>query len=149
MFSGAGTDHLATEDAKSLDDVIRAYEEQIAAIEKAGGRIILMASRALAKIARSPDDYAKVYDRVLSQVREPVIIHWLGDMFDPALAGYWGTADLGKAMDTAVAHHQRQRREGRWRQDLAARQAARDRHAPPARRVASRCIPATISIMPN
>ncbi|MGA2993400.1 dihydrodipicolinate synthase family protein [Bradyrhizobium sp.] len=103
VFSGAGTDHLATEDAKSLDDVIRAYQKQIAAIEKAGGRIILMASRALAKIARSPDDYAKVYDRVLSQVSEPVIIHWLGDMFDPALSGYWGTADLGKAMDTAVA----------------------------------------------
>ncbi len=102
VFSGAGTDHLATEDAKSPDDVICAYEHQIAAIEKAGGRIILMASRALAKIARSPDDYAKVYDRVLSQVREPVIIHWLGDMFDPALAGYWGSADLGKAMDTAV-----------------------------------------------
>ncbi|WP_298255956.1 dihydrodipicolinate synthase family protein [Bradyrhizobium sp.] len=103
VFSGAGTDHLAVEDAKSLDDVIRAYERQIAAIEKVGGRIILMASRALAKIARSPDDYAKVYGRVLSQVREPVIIHWLGDMFDPALAGYWGAADPGKAMDTAVA----------------------------------------------
>jgi hypothetical protein len=102
VFSGAGTDHLATEDAKSLDDVIRAYEEQLAAIEKAGGRIILMASRALAKIARSPDDYVRVYDRVLSQVAEPVIIHWLGDMFDPALSGYWGAADLGKAMDTAV-----------------------------------------------
>ncbi len=103
VFSGAGTDHLATEDARSLDDVIHAYEHQIAAIEKAGGRIILMASRALAKIARSPDDYAKVYDRVLSQVGEPVIIHWLGDMFDPALSGYWGSADLGRAMNTAVA----------------------------------------------
>ena len=103
VFSGAGTDHLAVEDAKNIDDVIRAYEEQISAIEKAGGRIILMASRALAKIARSPDDYAKVYGRVLSQVAEPVIIHWLGDMFDPALAGYWGTADLNRAMDTAVA----------------------------------------------
>src|SRR5579872_6224441 len=103
VFSGAGTDHLAVEDAKNLDDVIRAYEEQIAAIEKAGGRIILMASRALAKIARGPDDYAKVYGRVLSRVAQPVIIHWLGDMFDPALAGYWGSADLGKAMDTAVA----------------------------------------------
>src|SRR5207247_6297754 len=103
VFSGAGTDHLAPEDAKSLNDVIRAYEEQIAAIEKAGGRIILMASRALAKIGRNADDYAKVYDRVLGQVRAPVIIHWLGDMFDPALAGYWGTADLDKAMDTAVA----------------------------------------------
>src|ERR1700748_3126949 len=102
VFSGAGTDHLAVEDAKSLDDVIRAYEEQIAAVEKAGGRIILMASRALAKIARGPDDYAKVYDRVLSQVGQPVIIHWLGDMFDPALANYWGAADLDRAMDVAV-----------------------------------------------
>src|SRR5213592_1037561 len=103
VFSGAGTDHLAVEDAKTIDDVISAYEEQIAAVEKAGGRIILMASRALAKLGRSADDYAKVYNRVLSQVREPVIIHWLGDMFDPALAGYWGTANLDKAMDTAVA----------------------------------------------
>jgi hypothetical protein len=102
VFSGAGTDHLAPEDAKNLDDVIRAYEEQVAAIEKAGGRIILMASRALAKIGRSADDYAKVYDRVLSQVREPVIIHWLGDMFDPALANYWGTSDLNEAMSTAL-----------------------------------------------
>ena len=68
VFSGAGTDHLAVEDAKTIDDVIRAYEEQIAAVEKAGGRIILMASRALAKLGRSADDYAKVYDRVLSQV---------------------------------------------------------------------------------
>jgi hypothetical protein len=103
VFSGAGTDHLSVEDARTLDDVIRAYEKQIAAVEKAGGRIILMASRALAKLGRSADDYAKVYDRVLSQVREPVIIHWLGDMFDPQLAGYWGTADLDRAMDTAVA----------------------------------------------
>src|SRR5712691_1918590 len=101
VFSGAGTDHVAPEDAKSLDDVIRAYEEQIAAVEKAGGRIILMASRALAKVGRNADDYAKVYNRVLSQVREPVIIHWLGDMFDPALAGYWGNGDLDAA--TAVA----------------------------------------------
>jgi hypothetical protein len=103
VFSGAGTDHLAVEDATSIDDVIRAYEEQIAAVETAGGRIILLASRALAKLGRDADDYAKVYDRVLSQAREPVIIHWLGDMFDPALTGYWGTADLDKAMDTAVA----------------------------------------------
>lgn len=103
VFSGAGTDHLAVEDAKTIDDVIRAYEEQISAVEKVGGRIILMASRALAKLGRNADDYAKVYDRVLSGVAQPVIIHWLGDMFDPALAGYWGTGDLDKAMDTAVA----------------------------------------------
>src|SRR5690349_15659073 len=92
VLSGDGTDHLAVEDAKSIDDVIRAYEEQISAVEKAGGRIILMASRAIAKIGRNADDYAKVYNRVLSQVREPVIIHWLGDMFDPALKNYWGTS---------------------------------------------------------
>jgi uncharacterized protein DUF993 len=103
VFSGAGTDHLAVEAADTLDDVIRAYEEQIEAIEKIGGRIILMASRALARLGRNADDYAKVYHRVLSQVTEPVIIHWLGDMFDPALAGYWGTDDLDVAMDTAVA----------------------------------------------
>jgi hypothetical protein len=102
VFSGAGTDQLAPEAAKSIDDVIRAYEEQIAAIEGAGGRIILMASRALARVAKSDDDYRKVYGRVLSQVKEPVIIHWLGDMFDPALAGYWGTKDLDAAMDVAV-----------------------------------------------
>jgi hypothetical protein len=103
VFSGAGTDHLSVDEAKTLDDVIRAYEEQISAIESAGGRIILMASRALARLSRNAEDYAKVYDRVLSQVAEPVIIHWLGDMFDPALAGYWGTANLDVAMDTAVA----------------------------------------------
>ncbi|HVX78930.1 MAG TPA: dihydrodipicolinate synthase family protein [Bradyrhizobium sp.] len=103
VFSGAGTDHLAAEDAGSLDDVIRAYEEQVAAVEKVGGRIILMASRALARLGRNADDYARVYGRVLSQAREPVIIHWLGDMFDPALQNYWGTPNLDRAMDTAVA----------------------------------------------
>jgi hypothetical protein len=103
LASGAGTDHLAPEDARSLDDVVRAYEEQIEAIEAAGGRIILMASRALARVARTPSDYERVYDRVLTQVREPVIIHWLGDMFDPALAGYWGDRDADRAMETAVA----------------------------------------------
>src|SRR3977135_3939466 len=102
VFSGAGTDHLAVEDARTIDDVIRAYEEQIAGVEKAGGRIILMASRALAKIGRNADDYAKVYNRVLDQVREPAIIHWLGDMFDPAWANYWGPSSLDAAMDVAV-----------------------------------------------
>ncbi|HZP77927.1 MAG TPA: dihydrodipicolinate synthase family protein [Pseudolabrys sp.] len=103
VYSGSGTDHLDPAEAKSLEDVIRAYEEQIEAIEKAGGRIVLMASRALAKVARSADDYTTVYDRILRQVREPVIIHWLGDMFDPQLAGYWGSRDLDKATDTALA----------------------------------------------
>jgi len=89
VFSGAGTDHLTVEASTTVADVIAAYEAQCAAIEKAGGRIILMASRALAACARTPDDYARVYDRILGGVREPVILHWLGEMFDPALAGYW------------------------------------------------------------
>jgi len=103
VFSGCGTDHLDPAAVRSLDEVTRAYEEQMAAIEKAGGRLIIMASRALARVAASPADYEKVYDRVLSQAREPVIIHWLGEMFDPALAGYWGSLDHMAAMDTAVA----------------------------------------------
>jgi hypothetical protein len=103
VASGAGTDHLPSQRSFSIAEIIAAYEEQCAAIEKLGGRIILMASRALAASARSPDDYAKVYDRVLSQVREPVIIHWLGEMFDPALAGYWGKADHYAAMDVCLS----------------------------------------------
>lgn len=102
IASGCGTDHLDIESVRSIDDVIRGYEEQMAAIEALGGRLILMASRALARVAKSPADYEKVYDRVLRQAREPVIIHWLGDMFDPALAGYWGSRDVHAAMDTAV-----------------------------------------------
>jgi hypothetical protein len=102
LGSGAGTDHLDPNENVTIDDVIRAYEEQCTAIEKLGGRIVLMASRALVKAARSPDDYAKVYDRILSQVDKPVIIHWLGEMFDPALAGYWGYEDHDAAMAVAL-----------------------------------------------
>jgi hypothetical protein len=102
IASGCGTDHLDPAAVRSVDEVIRGYEEQMAAIEKAGGHLIVMASRALARIAKSPADYERVYDRVLSQAKEPVVIHWLGEMFDPALAGYWGTADHMAAMSTAV-----------------------------------------------
>ncbi len=100
---GAGTDHLPPRSDLSLDQVEAAYLEQIEAVERYGGRVILMASRALAACARSPDDYARVYGRLLSQVREPVILHWLGNMFDPSLAGYWGRHDLDAAMETALA----------------------------------------------
>ena len=99
---GAGTDHLPADPQLRIERVIAAYEEQCTAVEKLGGRIVLMASRALAACAKSPDDYGRVYDRVLSQVREPVIIHWLGEMFDPALEGYWGNKDHGKAMDVCL-----------------------------------------------
>jgi hypothetical protein len=99
---GAGTDHLIPGPGVAIDTIIAAYEEQIEAVEALGGRIILMASRALAATAKSPDDYVRVYDRILSGVQQPVIIHWLGEMFDPALAGYWGNRDHAKAMDTCL-----------------------------------------------
>ncbi len=102
LASGCGTDHLAVEDAKSVDDVIRAYDMQMAAIEKLGGKLIVMCSRALARVAKSPADYERVYDRVLSQAKQPVVLHWLGDMFDPALRGYWGSTNNAAAMDTAL-----------------------------------------------
>lgn len=99
---GAGTDHLAPGPDVTIDDVIRAYEEQVGFVEGEGGRVILMASRALKVAAKSPDDYARVYGRILGQVRQPVILHWLGEMFDPALEGYWGKADHNAAMDVCL-----------------------------------------------
>ncbi|MBT3360057.1 MAG: dihydrodipicolinate synthase family protein [Rhodospirillales bacterium] len=102
LFSGAGTDHLDPGNAKTVSDVIAAYDVQCSAIEKMGGWIVLMASRALAHVAKSPDDYAKVYDAVLSRVHKPVIIHWLGEMFDPRLAGYWGVSDPQEAMKNCL-----------------------------------------------
>jgi hypothetical protein len=111
VASGCGTDHLAPESVKSVDEVIAAYEEQMAAIEKLGGKLIVMASRALARVVRSPADYERVYDRILTQARQPVILHWLGPMFDPALAGYWtgssqaaagGSTNVEDAMNTAL-----------------------------------------------
>ena len=100
---GAGTDHLGAGPGVTLEDVIQAYVEQCAFIEGNGGRIILMASRALAACASGPDDYLRVYDRVLSHVRMPVIVHWLGEMFDPALTGYWGARDLDQAAEVCLA----------------------------------------------
>ena len=103
LASGAGTDHLEPGPRVTIADVEAAYEEQCAWIEGCGGRIILMASRALTACAKSPDDYVKVYGRILSQAREPVIVHWLGEMFDPALAGYWGSHDRDRQVETLLA----------------------------------------------
>ena len=103
LACGAGTDHLSPADARSIDDVIAAYEEQVGFVEAEGGRAIMMASRALARVARSPDDYRRVYGRILSQTRDKVVLHWLGDMFDPQLKGYWGSENFGQALETVLA----------------------------------------------
>lgn len=102
IAAGAGTDHVGA-DLATLDDILAAYEEQLAVVEDAGARPILMASRQLAKAATGPDDYAKVYGQLLRQVREPAILHWLGPMFDPALEGYWGSSDVDTATSTFLA----------------------------------------------
>ncbi len=96
---GAGTDHLPLADLRDADAIISAYQTQMAAIEAAGGQLILMASRAFTAINAGEDIYRKVYRRLIDQARDPVILHWLGDMFDPALKGYWGSNDEDRASD--------------------------------------------------
>jgi hypothetical protein len=98
IASGVGTDQL--QEPTGLAGVLAAYEEQLAVVEESGAQAILMASRALAATASGPDDYAELYGTLLRQATEPVILHWLGPMFDPALTGYWGSEDLDKATDT-------------------------------------------------
>ncbi len=102
LACGAGTDHLAPGGAKSLGDIIAAYAEQVGYVESQGGRVILMASRELARIARGAEDYLHVYGEILRQASRPVILHWLGAMFDPALAGYWGSQDDAVAAETVL-----------------------------------------------
>lgn len=99
---GAGTDHVALDALKDADAIIAAYETQMAAIEAAGGQLILMASRAFPAIGAGAETYARVYGRLLDQAAEPVILHWLGDMFDPALTGYWGSTDVAGASDAVL-----------------------------------------------
>lgn len=102
IVCGAGTDQVTPDATVDLDAVIAAYAEQFEAIEAAGGRIVMMASRALARCATGPEDYHRVYGELLRQAREPVILHWLGEVFDPALAGYWGASDPPTAADVVV-----------------------------------------------
>jgi uncharacterized protein DUF993 len=103
LACGAGTDQLAPEREPTLDAVRAAYAEQAELVEGAGSPVILMASRALARCARGPDDYRAIYGELLAQVREPAIIHWLGEPFDPALRGYWGADDLDGAADVLLS----------------------------------------------
>lgn len=104
---GAGTDQLDITSlpagAAGLNAVLEAYREQIAVVSEAGPKIILMASRALAKVASGPEDYLNVYSTLLREVDQPVILHWLGTMFDPALAGYWGSDDVTAATETFLS----------------------------------------------
>src|SRR5882672_2660364 len=102
LACGVGTDQLAANGRTTIADVMHAYQEQIEAVEAAGGRIILMASRALAAVAKSADDYKRVYGELLRQCEDKVVLHWLGEMFDPALKGYWGTNDVAAATDTVL-----------------------------------------------
>ncbi|ETK35468.1 dihydrodipicolinate synthase family protein [Microbispora sp. ATCC PTA-5024] len=95
---GAGTDHLPP--SATLEEVVAGYLEQIEAVQEAGAGVVIMASRQLARAAGGPEDYRKVYDRLLTQTGRPVILHWLGEMFDPQLAGYWGSRDLDAATET-------------------------------------------------
>ncbi|MEU8172296.1 dihydrodipicolinate synthase family protein [Microbispora hainanensis] len=101
LACGAGTDHLS--EAAGLEDVVAGYLEQIETVQDAGARVVVMASRQLARLARSPEDYHKVYATLLAQADRPVILHWLGEMFDPALAGYWGSRDLEAATEAFLA----------------------------------------------
>lgn len=105
---GVGTDQLLPSAEPTLAEVAAAYEEQLALAEANGVQPILMASRALVKVARGPEDYLATYAHLLRQASEPVILHWLGPMFDPALEGYWGSTDLDEATDTflkVIAEH--------------------------------------------
>jgi uncharacterized protein DUF993 len=99
---GAGTDHLAADRSHSLPQIIAAYEAQLGYVQSAGTGVILMASRALAAAARGPRDYLDVYGALLKQASQPVILHWLGEAFDPALRGYWGGADFESAAATVL-----------------------------------------------
>jgi hypothetical protein len=99
---GANTDQLEAGKIPTIDEVIAAYEEQCETIEAAGGKVILMASRALVRVARTPEDYVRVYGRLLQGLRQPAILHWLGEAFDPQLKGYWGGASVDDAMATCL-----------------------------------------------
>jgi hypothetical protein len=99
---GVGTDQLPA-NGNSLTGIVAAYEEQLEVVEQAGAQPVVMCSRALAATASRADDYAEVYARVIGQASRPVILHWLGDMFDPSLKGYWGSADLDAATESVLA----------------------------------------------
>jgi hypothetical protein len=102
VVCGAGTDHYDIQELNSYDKIITAYSEQMEHIEAIGGQIVIMASRAMTLYKRGPAYYARVYKKLIEQAKEPVILHWLGEMFDPSLRGYWGSTDFEKAADSVL-----------------------------------------------
>jgi hypothetical protein len=102
IVAGAGTDQLTDGESCSLPQIIRAYAEQLEFVQAAGAGVVLMASRALAASARGAADYLEVYGALLKQADQPVILHWLGEAFDPALSGYWGSPDVAAAAATVL-----------------------------------------------
>ncbi|MGH3584294.1 MAG: DUF993 family protein, partial [Mycobacterium sp.] len=133
LACGAGTDQLAIGDippgARGLELITGAYREQIEVVRGAGAQVILMASRALARVATSPDDYLSVYGALLAGADQPVILHWLGSVFDPALTGYWGDADIARATTIFRSTDRGEPRQGGRSQGVAARRRTRDRVA--------------------
>ncbi len=103
LACGVGTDQLALTAGVTIADVEAAYREQFEVVENEGGRVILMASRALVQAARSAADYLALYGRLLRDASQPVVLHWLGEMFDPALRGYWGSTDIATALDIVAS----------------------------------------------
>ena len=102
LAAGAGTDQLADGEDHTIGQITAAYAEQTSFVQSAGAQVILMASRALAARARGPGDYLEVYGELLKQADQPVILHWLGEAFDPALRGYWGSTDFDAAAGTVL-----------------------------------------------
>ena len=109
VFNGAVTGHLGIGAARTLDDIMRAYMLQIEAIRRIVGRFTLMVSREICRIAGGPEDYEHVHDRILPASDRPVILHWLGEMFDPQLRGYWGSENFEESLDFALGSINRNR----------------------------------------
>lgn len=103
LACGVGTDQLPAGERLPLARIAAAYVEQGQYVEAHGAVPVLMSSRHLASVAADPSDYRAVYDRVLAELDGPVLIHWLGEAFDPQLAGYWGSPDHDRAVDALLA----------------------------------------------
>ena len=119
VANGVGTDHIDVSSVTSIDQVVSAYHEQLVEVQKLDARVILMASRALAKVASSSKDYFDVYNQVLASCDHPVILHWLGEMFDPQLSGYWGANNFENALNVVIEIIENNVRRSRRRRPVA------------------------------